>query len=102
MLDPGPGGDVSGVAGGGAKLDRGVVPEGHGEDVGGAAACSLFGRPGGEPTLDVEGVGGGDGIAAGSGGGSLQAAEGVVIESTLVLILYKAGPERAQADRNRK
>ena len=78
VLGPGPGGDIAGVSCGGAGLDWGVVPQGHGEDVGGAAACSLFGRPGGEPTLDVEGVGGGDGIGARSGGCGLQTAEGVV------------------------
>ena len=56
VLGPGPGGDIAGVSCGGAGLDRGVVPQGHGEDVGGP----LHGRPGGQPTLDVEGVGGGD------------------------------------------
>ena len=68
VLGPGPGGDIAGVSCGGARLDRGVVPEGHGEDVGGAAACSLHGRPGGEPSLDVEGVGGGDDAADGGEG----------------------------------
>ena len=66
VLGPGPGGDVSGVAGGSAGLDRGVVSQGHGEDVGGP----LHGRPGGQPTLDVPAVRGGDcgGPAAGRGG----------------------------------
>ena len=63
VLGPGPGGDIAGVSYGGAGLDRGVVPEGHGEDVGGP----LHGRPGGQPTLDVPAVRGGDcgGPAAG-------------------------------------
>ena len=74
VLGPGPGGDVTGVAGGSAGLDRGIIPQGHGDDIAGP----LHGRPGGQPTLDVEGVGGGDGIGARSGGGSLQTAEGVV------------------------
>ena len=62
VLGPGSGGDIAGVAGGGAGLDRGVVPEGHGEDVGGP----LHGRPGGQPTLDIEGVSGGDLVEAGT------------------------------------
>ena len=78
VLGPGPGGDIAGVACIGFRPvpgdGLGVVPQGHGEDVGGP----LHGRPGGQPTLDVEGVGGGDGIGARSGGGSLQAAERVV------------------------
>ena len=66
VLGPGPGGDVSGVAGGSTGLDRGIIPQGHGEDVGGP----LHGRPGGQPTLDVPAVRGGDcgGPAAGRGG----------------------------------
>ena len=66
VLGPGPGGDIAGVSCGGAGLDWGVVPEGQGEDVGRAAACSLHGGPGGQPPLDVEGVGGGDLVEAGT------------------------------------
>ena len=62
VLGPGPGGDIARVSCGGAGLDRGVVPQGHGEDVGGP----LHGRPGGQPTLDVEGVGGGGLVEAGT------------------------------------
>ena len=64
ILCPGPGGDVAGVAGGGARLDRGVVAQGHREDVGGVVAAPLDCHARGEPTLDVECVGGGDGVGA--------------------------------------
>ena len=52
-LGPGPGGDVTGVLRHGTGDGRAVVAQGHREDVG----RSLEGRPGGQPALDVEGVG---------------------------------------------
>ena len=60
VLGPGPGGDVTGVAGGGAGLDGSIVPQGHGEDIRRVVAGPFDGSPRGEPPLDVEGVGGGE------------------------------------------
>ena len=62
VLGPGPGGDVSGVLRSGTGEGRGVVAQGHREDV----RRSLEGRAGGQPALDVPAVGGGDGVGVGA------------------------------------
>ena len=53
-VGPGPTADVAGILRGGAGEGRGVVAQGHGEDV----RRSLEGRARGQPALDVPGVGG--------------------------------------------
>ena len=51
VLGPDPGGDVSGVAGGGAGLDRGVVPERH-QCCNASIGCRALGEQGRQALIE--------------------------------------------------